>query len=123
MPAVWALNDAIPHAAQYNACSCWDSGCGEFDIFEVLSPGNKRCITAFHMDNDARSLDYFDRPVDKFIKVAAIFHGKSGSIAVKKLSDRVDFSKGLDDGTVLGWLNRPMDEVESKLSSLFQMPS
>lgn len=42
MPAIWALNAKVPRTQQYGACSCWDSGCGEFDIFEVLDPGNIR---------------------------------------------------------------------------------
>lgn len=42
MPAIWALNAKVPRTQQYGACSCWDSGCGEFDIFEVLDPGNTR---------------------------------------------------------------------------------
>lgn len=38
MPAIWLLNAQIPRTSQYNTnsnCSCWVSGCGEFDIFEV----------------------------------------------------------------------------------------
>jgi hypothetical protein len=42
MPAIWALNSQIPRTEQYGACSCWESGCGEFDIFETLDPGNTR---------------------------------------------------------------------------------
>lgn len=121
MPAIWALNSRIPRAAQYNKCSCWTTGCGEIDIFEVLSPGAQKCKTTFHMANGAGSSDYFDRPVDKFIKVATIFHENTGSVSIKKVSDNVDFSKGLDDKTVLEWLNQPTDEVELKVSSLFQM--
>lgn len=40
MPAIWLLNDQIPRTSQYptNAnCSCWASGCGEYDIFEVMN--------------------------------------------------------------------------------------
>jgi hypothetical protein len=42
MPAIWALNAQIPRTEQYGACSCWASGCGEFDIYETLDPGNTR---------------------------------------------------------------------------------
>lgn len=38
MPAIWLLNAHIPRTSQYSKnpnCSCWRSGCGEFDIFEV----------------------------------------------------------------------------------------
>lgn len=40
MPAIWLLNAHIPRTAQYSMnanCSCWRSGCGEFDIFEVMN--------------------------------------------------------------------------------------
>jgi hypothetical protein len=41
MPAIWLLNAQVPRCGQYVAseCSCWTSGCGEFDIFEVLTTG------------------------------------------------------------------------------------
>ena len=34
MPAIWMLNAQIPRTLQYGnaACSCWESGCGEFDV-------------------------------------------------------------------------------------------
>lgn len=40
MPAIWLLNAQIPRTSQYSTsvnCSCWRSGCGEFDIFEVMN--------------------------------------------------------------------------------------
>lgn len=40
MPAIWLLNDHILRTSQYptNAnCSSWNSGSGEFDIFEVMN--------------------------------------------------------------------------------------
>lgn len=40
LPAIWLLNAHIPRTSEYPAnysCSCWDSGCGEFDIFEVMN--------------------------------------------------------------------------------------
>lgn len=118
MPAVWALNEQIPHAAQYNGCSCWTTGCGEVDIYEVLASGDTKCKSTFHLANGAGSSDYFDRPTEKFIKVATVFHEKTASVSIKLLPDDIDFSKGLDDKTVLGWLNGPAD---GKLSSLFQL--
>ncbi|KAH0597834.1 hypothetical protein MHUMG1_04206 [Metarhizium humberi] len=123
MPAVWALNAAIPRAAQYKGCSCWGTGCGELDIFEVLAPGDSKCKSTFHMANGAGSSDYFKRPTDEYIKVATVFHEESASVSIKKLSDDVDFAKGLDDETVLSWLNRPTDDKALKLSSLFQLSS
>ncbi|KAG5956518.1 hypothetical protein E4U58_006547 [Claviceps cyperi] len=122
MPALWALNARIPRTAQYNACSCWETGCGEADIYEVLTPGDTKCKSTFHLANGAGSSDYFARPVDKYIKVAAVFHEQTASVSIKKLSDDVDFSKGLDDATVMTWLSQPKEDKARKMSSLFQLP-
>lgn len=120
MPAIWALNAAIPRSGQYSSCSCWKSGCGEADIYEVLAPGDTKCKSTFHMAKGAGSSDYFARPVNKFIKVATVFHADSASVSIRKIPDNVNFSGGLDDKTVLGWLNIPTDGV-GVLSSLFQL--
>lgn len=38
IPAIWILNAKIPRTLQYgNAeCSCWESGCGEFDVSPLV---------------------------------------------------------------------------------------
>ena len=47
MPAVWLLNAKIPRTLQYGeaTCSCWKTGCGELDLFEVLSSGSNKMIS------------------------------------------------------------------------------
>ncbi|SSD61687.1 related to Cell wall protein YJL171C [Saccharomycodes ludwigii] len=48
MPAIWLLNANIPRTSQYPGsvnCSCWASGCGEFDIFEVMNGTQDRKST------------------------------------------------------------------------------
>lgn len=54
MPAIWMLNAKIPRTGQYVSanCSCWTSGCGEFDIFEVLTTGSTKAKSTMH-GNDA----------------------------------------------------------------------
>ncbi|AMD20354.1 HDL390Cp [Eremothecium sinecaudum] len=40
LPAIWLLNANIPRTGQYPYhpnCSCWSSGCGEFDVFESMN--------------------------------------------------------------------------------------
>lgn len=118
MSALWALNARIPRTAQYNACSCWTSGCGEADIFEVLAPGDTKCKSTFHLANGAGSSDYFERPIDKFIKVATVFDEKTASVSIKQLPDDTDFSEALDDEIVRSWIS---GGGESKASSLFQL--
>lgn len=96
MPAIWMLNAQIPRTLQYgNAeCSCWTTGCGEFDIFEVLAPGDKRMKSTLHGNNQGGSSDYFDRPVDKTMKAAAIMKGND--IYVKVLDDDTEFGSTMD---------------------------
>lgn len=120
MPALWALNARIPRTAQYNSCSCWKTGCGEADIYEVLAKGDTKCKSTFHLANGAGSFDFFERPVDRFIKVATVFDEATASVSIKQLPDDTDFSKGLDDATVRGWIKGPADR---KMSSLFQIAS
>ncbi|KPM38622.1 hypothetical protein AK830_g7950 [Neonectria ditissima] len=121
MPAIWALNARIPRTMQYGDCSCWTTGCGEADIYEVLASGDTKCKSTFHLKNGAGSSDYFDRPVDRYIKVATVFDEKTASVAIKQLPDDFDFSEGLSDETVRSWLSGFADE--SKGSSLFQLAS
>ncbi|KND91419.1 Protein TOS1 [Tolypocladium ophioglossoides CBS 100239] len=118
MPALWALNARIPRTGQYNACSCWTTGCGEIDIYEVLAKGDTKCKSAFHLASGACSSDFFERPVDKFIKVAVVFNEATASVSIQRLRDNTDFSKGLNNTTVQDWIKGPKD---GKLSSLFQL--
>ncbi|KOS19595.1 Protein TOS1 [Escovopsis weberi] len=120
MPALWALNGRIPRTAQYESCSCWDSGCGELDIFEVLAPGDVKCKSTIHLANGGGSSDYFNRPVDRFIKVAVVFDESKASVSIKVLPDNVDFSERLDAQAVQGWF---ADGDGTASSSLFQISS
>ncbi|KAF4469995.1 hypothetical protein FALBO_3108 [Fusarium albosuccineum] len=121
MPALWALNARIPRTMQYGDCSCWGTGCGEADIYEVLASGDTKCKSTFHLKNGAGSSDYFDRPIDKFIKVATVFDERTSSVAIKELPDDFDFSSGLNDKTVRAWVEGFADA--EKGSSLFQLAS
>ncbi|KAF0277004.1 hypothetical protein D499_0Z00460 [Hanseniaspora uvarum DSM 2768] len=114
MPAVWLLNAKIPRTLQYgNAeCSCWSTGCGELDLFEVLSSGEDKLISHIHDgqgDNGSSyggsgSSDYFDRPTSGTMKAAVIFSSDS-SIQIVKLDDSTTFGSSLDADTVSDWLN------------------
>ncbi|KAG5663778.1 hypothetical protein KAF25_006363 [Fusarium avenaceum] len=119
MPALWALNGRIPRTMQYGDCSCWKTGCGEVDIYEVLATGDTKCKSTFHMNNGAGSSDYFDRPVDKYIKVAVVFCERTSSVAIKQLPDSFDFGSALSDETVRSWIKG--SSSSKKGSSLFQM--
>lgn len=103
MPALWLLNGRIPRTAQYGTCSCWDSGCGEFDIFEVLSQGDTKCKSTFHLDTNIGSTYWFARPTDEFIKVAVVFSETTYQVAISLLND-VEFSSSLAGAVVSSWV-------------------
>ncbi|KAK0657400.1 putative TOS1-like glycosyl hydrolase-domain-containing protein [Cercophora newfieldiana] len=80
MPAIWLLNARIPLTGQYHACSCWKSGCGEFDVFETLSPGSDKAKSTFHSVFRGGDSNYFERPVKGTVRVVVGFDGEEGTV-------------------------------------------
>ena len=95
MPAIWMLNAQIPRTLQYGNgdCSCWTSGCGEFDIFEVLAPGDSRMKSTLHGNVAGGDSDYFDRPFNAPIKGALVMY--DNNIHIKLLDNDQEFSETL----------------------------
>lgn len=112
MPAVWLLNAKIPRTLQYGSvtCSCWATGCGELDLFEILSSGSNNLITTLHDGQGANggagggggSSDYFARPTTGTFKGAAIFTGRA--VHVLQLDDSTVFGGSLDKSIVDAWI-------------------
>lgn len=98
MPSVWMLNAQIPRTQQYGDCSCWQSGCGEFDILEVLAPGESRCKSTLHGNIAGGSSDYFVRPEDKPIKVAVVMN--NDNIVIQILDANYDFKASINDQAI-----------------------
>ncbi|SPQ18636.1 ae76cd03-b6bf-497b-81d4-32f3bc7c4049 [Thermothielavioides terrestris] len=125
-PAIWLLNARIPHTAQYHACNCWASGCGEVDVFEVLSPGGDKATTSVHAA-DPRSgggpggWDYFARPVDvgRPARVAVVFDGARARVAVRVLGEEGGAKELLDgafpDALTAEVVEGLMEDLKSKL--------
>lgn len=105
-PAWWFLNAAIPRILQYGndrnniPCSCWSTGCGEFDAFEVLGRGEERAKSTIHRQGNIEGGDsnYFERPVGRMMKFAVVFH--QYNITAVVLDDGFDFSATLDEDTM-----------------------
>ncbi|CAO1598210.1 target of Sbf [Xanthoria calcicola] len=98
MPAIWLLNAQIPLTSQYGTnpkCSCWTSGCGEFDLFEILNTGNFRCKSTLHMAPAGGSSDYFQRPEKSTIKAAVLFQGANKAAHIKILDNNQSFDESL----------------------------
>ncbi|ANB12472.1 Tos1p [Sugiyamaella lignohabitans] len=113
MPAVWFLNAQIPRTLQYGAasCSCWSTGCGEFDAFEIVSPGNQFLTNHLHSgqggggaQGGGGSADYFARPTSGTLKAAIVFSGDDQSVTMIQLDSSTEFPSSLSDTTVNGWI-------------------
>lgn len=114
MPAVWLLNAKVPRTLQYgdSSCSCWKTGCGELDLFEILSTGSDKLITHIHsgQGSDGTSSggggtqDYFKRPTSGTLKAAVIFNGDDKTIHIVEVEESFDATLSAD--TVNAWLNK-----------------
>lgn len=105
-PAYWFLNAAIPRVLQYGSdrnnipCSCWSTGCGEFDAFEVLGNGGERAKSTLHRQGNLEGGDsnFFRRPVGARIKFAVVWHYPH--ITAMILDDNFEFEESLSDAQV-----------------------
>ena len=100
MPAIWMLNAQIPRTLQYGNvdCSCWSSGCGEFDMFEVLAPGDERAKTTLHGNQAGGSSDYFARPESGSIKVGMVLY--DGNIHIQVLDDSISYDSVIGSSVI-----------------------
>ncbi|EFW22210.1 target of Sbf [Coccidioides posadasii str. Silveira] len=119
MPAAWILNAAIPRTLQYGKaeCSCWKSGCGEFDVLEILDSGNTRAKSTIHANISGGDSHFFNRPTDKPIKVAVVFNALTSSAHIKILDDDVEFAPVIDSTEVTKFC------IEATLNSIFHLGS
>lgn len=120
MPAIWLLNAQIPHTVQYGTnpnCSCWTTGCGELDLFEVLDPGNFRCKSSLHMAPAGGCSEYFVRPSQGPIKAAVVFSESRGVVSIRILEEGEGaFGEALEERVVEGWLKGAVDGVGEEWS-------
>ena len=124
MPALWMLNAQIPRTLQYGSsdCSCWESGCGEMDIFEVLDSGSSRCKSTYHGSYSGGDSDYFVRPETETIKVAVVLN--ADTLTIKILDDSFDFSSALSSHTVAQLQSSIYSDLSDSLGvSLFALSS
>ncbi|KAK0854339.1 target of Sbf [Friedmanniomyces endolithicus] len=100
MPAIWSLNALIPRTLQYGAadCSCWTSGCGEFDLFEVLAPGDQRMKSTLHGNIAGGDSDYFARPSSGTKKAVMVLY--ENNIHLKMLDDSFEFGSNMDASAI-----------------------
>lgn len=123
MPAIWLLNAQIPRTLQYgkSECSCWESGCGEFDIFEVLAPGDARCKSTLHSNVAGGDSDYFARPTNGTMKAALLLY--NDNIHIKVLDDSTEFGATMGNTFVDDICQDTLIDSLSNLVSLFKLGS
>lgn len=108
MPAIWLLNAQIARTSEYLAnalCLCWNSGCGEFDVFEVMNATetNHLYLTIHDyqgtgdINEGIMAYAHFPRARNGTMKGGVVFDLKSNAIVF--LLDKVSV-----DGTVQGSL-------------------
>lgn len=118
MPAIWMLNAQIPRTLQYGAsdCNCWESGCGEFDIMEVLSSGAMQCKSTLHTNTPAGDSDYIERPTESTIKVAVIFDSSSSMAQIQVLDDSTVFGPSFAATSVTNFLTQAGSDLISRFA-------
>ena len=118
MPAAWILNADIPRTAQYAnppECSCWTSGCGEWDIFEVLDSGNQKCKSTWHGANSYGDSNWFQRPTSGSQKAAVIMDGSGGTGTIVYIPNDVSFDEVVAVSTSNGYTNAAGNVIQAKL--------
>ncbi|MCJ1380866.1 target of Sbf [Xylographa soralifera] len=107
MPAFWLLNTQIVNQQQYGKCSCWATGCGEWDIHEILKAGATTGYASMHMGSNYAGTppQGLARPTSGTMKIAAIVSG--GVAHVEVLNSDTSFGNTLSGATVAGYINSP----------------
>lgn len=113
LPAIWLLNAKIPRTSQYPSnsnCSCWASGCGEFDIFEVMNGTEKNHLySTFHTFQGIEDLGtgiqadgYISRSTDSVMRGGVIFDSNGDTVVF--MSNDTVFDSTIDADTLNGIL-------------------
>ncbi|EGW33561.1 uncharacterized protein SPAPADRAFT_60900 [Spathaspora passalidarum NRRL Y-27907] len=113
MPAIWLLNAQIPRTAQYSNdvnCSCWRSGCGEFDVFEVMNVTEyTHLYSTIHdyqgtddIESGLAGNGYIDRDLNGTM-VGGVVFDSTGKVIVW-MSDDTTFDETVQAGDLNSWI-------------------
>ncbi|CAM9016574.1 unnamed protein product [Wickerhamomyces anomalus] len=114
MPAIWLLNAHIPRTSQYPTngnCSCWGSGCGEFDIFEVMNTTEaNHLFSTIHdyqgTDNIQTGLQaqgYIERSTSSTMKGGVVFSSDGKATVFMSNSTSIDGTVSASD--INNWIS------------------
>ncbi|EGV65819.1 hypothetical protein CANTEDRAFT_92156 [Yamadazyma tenuis ATCC 10573] len=128
MPAIWLLNSNIPRTSQYGTnvnCSCWRSGCGEFDVFEIMNYTSSQVGKLRSTIHDYQGTDdietgiqvpgYFSRDYKGTMIGGVVFDG-SGAV-YSFISNSTTFNDTIPASSVKSLVS-VSDEVATALSSV-----
>lgn len=126
MPAIWLLNARIPRTSQYPTnenCSCWATGCGEFDIFEVMNgTESNHMYSTIHDYQGTGDIGtglvapgYIGRNIYAAMKGGVVFDSE-GSVAVF-LSNSTTFDD-ISGTDVLSWISTASSDQGSVTKTL-----
>lgn len=127
MPAIWLLHASIPRTSQYPTntnCSCWSSGCGEFDIFEILN--NTESTHLYSTIHDYQGTGYIETGLAAYghmerdlnnTMVGGVAFDNSGN-AIVWLSNLTFFNQTISASDVNSWINKAGNSVTDELKSV-----
>lgn len=128
MPAIWLLNSKIPRQSQYptnSNCSCWASGCGEFDIFEVLNGSTTgQFFSTFHTFQGVSDIEtgltqdaYIARDTNSTMIGGVVFDTNGNTITF--MTDSLTFDDSITASDILDIIkDNEDDESTTTLSSV-----
>lgn len=112
-PAIWLLNQQVVNAAQYG-CNCrgmgGKGGCGELDVFEVLSSNLNQGITEIYSFKGATgggNGNFWTRPTSGVVTYMALLDMQTDSISIQRLSDWDFTQTAITRSIVDGFLTVP----------------
>lgn len=123
MPAIWLLNSHILRTSQYPInpnCSSWNTGSGEFDIFEVMNYTERNnfysTIHDFQGTDDIgtglQDFGYLQRTPNATMKGGVIF-AEDETITVF-LSNSTTLDDSIDNSDLSGWLSSLTKSADNK---------
>lgn len=134
MPAIWLLNAHIPRTSQYSTnanCSCWRSGCGEFDIFEVKNNTESTVNKLFSTIHDYQGTDdiesgiqangYIPRDTEGTM-IGGVVFDSNGKASVF-VSNSTTFDSSISNSDVSGWVLKAGTAATEQLSSVSFSPA
>ncbi|ODV93375.1 hypothetical protein PACTADRAFT_5160 [Pachysolen tannophilus NRRL Y-2460] len=127
LPAIWLLNARIPRTSEYPTstnCSCWDSGCGEFDIFEVLNATySDNLYTTIHdyqgtsdIDDGIRANGYLKRYTDATMKGGVVFDSNGSAIVF--MNNDTEIESTISSSDLNSWIEDAGSMVEDTLDTV-----